>query len=592
MAESTAPAPGASAMSETLCPGDDGDSSTDEDYLTPDSEEESPWFSGHLECTVVNRTSTEIETDTDNDQYSSLPPFMPCETGRKPDYFSSSEDNRREKNAKNQQFTAIEVTLAQAKLLSLKAVQRKFMNSVPSFKLDKTNKKNILVKPMHHKKMKTVLTEDIRMEEFDVQDGDDDDLGIIGCLNTKERQREIVVDFKDGKLTIIYHKDTESESVIVESVKQLRNPQRIIQLSRRPVVSRFLEVSNNMQRFIQTFHYDGGCQAKLDFQKDCKNVPSLHVTCKRGQTQHVISRVEEHVLSLEKTDVKISLATGLFLQSVHGQCVVHNIEKQHHCLLTVESPAERVQLRATYRDSMLLVCDGNMAFCDSPGVIILPLCEGQREWPPAYKHILEREDISSNARNHARAIGPPPKTWLRIITVSHGVSKRTIIVMHAPALSNEEAFRRQLQVSCKTAIQAAIDICPDAEIVLPLTLVDSVQPKRSALPMLVAVIETISENVESGIRAKLYLDKIPQDAGDIFDEMNEQLLWRGWSVDLFFENIESVKGIVEFSKDESNTDAATVHLFGLKQDAKDAIDEVNSFLTYLSLQCVLVINSS
>lgn len=391
MAETNALASGVSrASTETRHVGNDEESSTDDGSVTPtpESDDESTGFSEHqLLDTVMNLTGSETETDAN--QCASLPASSVSRFARQePDSSSSSGESCRERGARAQQFIAYQLTGSQAKILKLKKVQKKVMGDLRSsstcFKFDKSDQ-TFLVKQAFESRLEKVLNQKIRTEQFHVQGGDDPELGIISSLTTEELQHEMVMDFDDETLTLVYHVSTESK--ISESLKRLRTPHIEIRLPFS--VGRFLEARDNLQRFIEAFHHKLGFQVLMEFHKDQKNRPFLRVTCNRDDRQAAFPKVEQYIAAVEQSDLKISLAKGLYLQSLPGQQELQAIARRHHCLVTVETPAQRVLLRALHRNDVLLVCEGNLACC-CPQVFIVPLCEGQTEWSPLYKHIMER----------------------------------------------------------------------------------------------------------------------------------------------------------------------------------------------------------
>lgn len=90
------------------------------------------------------------------------------------------------------------------------------------------------------------------------------------------------------------------------------------------------------------------------------------------------------------TEFEIQTETAVFLQTVLGNKQVRDIENKYCCQIRVRSPNHQVELRAVSpRKRHLLLCQGDVQYTDCQ-VLVLPFHEGQTEWCPQYKKILER----------------------------------------------------------------------------------------------------------------------------------------------------------------------------------------------------------
>ena len=390
MAEGTLHAVGPSAAGAAggHC-SDDSASEDDCSTVTPGSDTESHGSSSDSQI-LAHRTDLGMPPVSDTStspQRTSLTIFNP-----KSDSTSSSDSSSSEAVARRREEQTIQHKLPKlvARLLRSKKVREKIAGRLRkhgiSFKFDQAQYNIIHVKPaLKLGKVKSVLENDIFKSTFCVQEGNLVDRGIIESLNSKELQDQMVMEYENETLSIVYHKSIGDN--ISTYLEMLKNPQKQLSLSFESA----LYFERHMQRFVETFHtrLTHSCQVKMSLAGCRNNAPCLDVTCHKPYSRDAFSKVEEHIACLGQSDVEVSLATGLYLQSRHGERVLKEIEEIHHCVLDVETPVQRVLLRASSSNHQLLVCEGNMAATDCH-VIVLPLCDGQKEWPPLYKHIMDR----------------------------------------------------------------------------------------------------------------------------------------------------------------------------------------------------------
>lgn len=372
---------------------DDGYSASDDDYstVTPGSDTESHGLSSDLQD-VTQGSGAEVPADSDantSSQWTSLIVSKPTAEST-----SSSDSSGTEAAARRREQPTIPHQLPKlvARILRSKEVGEKIARKLRtygiSFKFDETHDTTIHVKPsIKLDRVKSVLEKDLCQETFRVQEGNLEDRVIMQALNSKEVQDQMVMEYETGTLSIVYHSSIEGN--ISTDLEKLRNLQKQLPLSFES--ARFLE--RHMRRFMETFHNRLNYQVKMALVGGRSNSSCLAVTCNKTQSQDAFSKAEKHIASLGQTDVEVSLATGLYLQSRLGECVLKDMEEKHHCLLSVETPVQRVLLRASRSNNQLLVCESNMVATDCH-VIVLPLCDGQKEWPPHYKHIMERGDCN------------------------------------------------------------------------------------------------------------------------------------------------------------------------------------------------------
>ena len=147
---------------------------------------------------------------------------------------------------------------------------------------------------------------------------------------------------------------------------------------------------------------------------------------------------------------------------------------------------------------------------------------------------MSAECLSDEAHRFLSKVGPD--MWVYSTRCTGSTSKRHIIVMFVPSLSNDEEFQRLLQTSCKAAMDLAICNNPQTDIALPLKLGDHLPLKTCVMPMLMAVVESIQGNLcpDDAVHVKLYLDKLSPDTTQLLATMENRLPLCGWSLNTFF----------------------------------------------------------
>lgn len=92
--------------------------------------------------------------------------------------------------------------------------------------------------------------------------------------------------------------------------------------------------------------------------------------------------------SSTRTNIDPTLA--LYLQGFRGQRCLHDTERKYNCQIAVTSPEQRLLIRSTSEcGQQLAVYEGNMAAADCQ-ILVLPLGEGQTQWPDLQRRLLER----------------------------------------------------------------------------------------------------------------------------------------------------------------------------------------------------------
>ena len=149
-----------------------------------------------------------------------------------------------------------------------------------------------------------------------------------------------------------------------------------------------------VRRHLQCFEADLSREishpADLSITFDSNNQPFLQLKCDKASIPEA-QRVVEKTLALlciTQKDVKRSL--GLYLQSPDGRRQAHDIEENSGCAISAMTQDERVLVSARSPGGhQVMVCEGSLETTDCR-VLVLPLCDGQTEWTPSQKCILER----------------------------------------------------------------------------------------------------------------------------------------------------------------------------------------------------------
>ena len=105
-----------------------------------------------------------------------------------------------------------------------------------------------------------------------------------------------------------------------------------------------------------------------------------------AEVQKIIDSLLEELVFREKA---FDLSSAHFLQTNDGHRFIKNLEEQHHCTINVQTPEQQVLLHAlSPHGHQLVLCEGKVATA-GVDMIVLPLRDGQEEWPHAHKQILD-----------------------------------------------------------------------------------------------------------------------------------------------------------------------------------------------------------
>ncbi|XP_076460806.1 uncharacterized protein LOC143293609 isoform X2 [Babylonia areolata] len=185
-----------------------------------------------------------------------------------------------------------------------------------------------------------------------------------------------------------------------------------------------------------------------------QNQPELQLKCDRTRLSEAVSVLENRLTLLCYRRLEVSHSLGGFLQSSAGRELVQGIENSQHCTMHVKTHDVRVLLEArSPRGHQVKVCEGNLAMTECP-VIVLPLCDGLEEWPPAYECILQRGCLISNASHYLGRVGMPPKPLTLLLNCQELASRQTVVVMYVPQRSHAQ-FQEMLSAAVKEAVNLA-----------------------------------------------------------------------------------------------------------------------------------------
>lgn len=211
-----------------------------------------------------------------------------------------------------------------------------------------------------------------RMKEEDVLQ--------VFCSLRKQFPEQVELD----KSVVTFHRKVEAEvKAAVETA-----------VSRPVSIPLSLEQMNYIQYHLSSIRQSAGSSDVLLQEGDgMKGV--LVIFPPPANIRAVKSMVEEMTANLHHKKENMEPSEALFLSGVKGQIKVKELETKNSCRISVISPGHQVLTRADSTSGCrLLLCEGNMAASDCD-VVVFPLTENQKEWPPSQRLILEKGELSS-----------------------------------------------------------------------------------------------------------------------------------------------------------------------------------------------------
>lgn len=119
--------------------------------------------------------------------------------------------------------------------------------------------------------------------------------------------------------------------------------------------------------------------------------PGVVLSADRAMMKSVTQWFQKFVLRLERKEEKVGLDFAVFLRNQKAQERICGIEEENNCRVDVLNGDQSVLWATSPGGHQVLVCHGSMATTDCD-LMVMPLCDGQKEWSPLQRFILTRSE--------------------------------------------------------------------------------------------------------------------------------------------------------------------------------------------------------
>ncbi|KAK7471616.1 hypothetical protein BaRGS_00035713 [Batillaria attramentaria] len=401
---------------------------------------------------------------------------------------------------------SIHVTQTESRLLSSDKVSFEFLAELMSngiiIDVSTIPTGNITVNQGDPAKVMAIVKSLICTSSLAAKENDSDVSKELQVLVEKfPKQIESDYDKNQGEYIFFYHRSVEAE--VSSAIQKLKNVQKVIPI---PTFK-----ANFLQQHVEA--------ARMEIQSSLQNPVMVDITT-NSQGQPMVSmladrrgfpaaqRVVAKVLAdLQQKEEEVDGALVLHLQGVKGQKAVQAIEMKHVCQVTVKSPHQQIIMQVTTpKGQQLMVCEGNMAVSDCQ-MIVIPLLDGQTQWPKFHKHMLERGFLTTNIELYFTEVGHQHKNHTMVLQC-HGVAAgQRVVIVSLPTSASDKKSKKRIQAAFKEAVATAS--YPKASIALPLRIGPDITVDES----LKCILPTVKEYLEKGDNSGtvvLYTDSMPE----------------------------------------------------------------------------------
>ena len=230
---------------------------------------------------------------------------------------------------------------------------------------------------------KQCLTSVVDTQTVTLEAGDSEVSSLLLGLLHKFRSR-FAVHFGQGVAEVAFLHSIRPE--VLSVLEEIKTARKLVPLP--------CYLASFIQRHLQSFKVNFNSNFHVPFDisvtTDPSNQPCLQLKGERASIPVAQSVLEKMVALIYNRQMDASRSRGLYLESPAGRKHAHGIEENSCCTISVEMSDERVLLSArSPQGHEVMLCEGNLRTTDCH-VVVLPLCDGQAEWSPSHKYILER----------------------------------------------------------------------------------------------------------------------------------------------------------------------------------------------------------
>ncbi|KAK7109396.1 uncharacterized protein [Littorina saxatilis] len=401
-------------------------------------------------------------------------------------------------------ISGIPVTRPQKELLNINSVMETFINTLEqrgvTVEQSTLHTDNITVTAGDAETGRQCLRSVIYTETLTLDGQQGMPSALQGLIDRFPSQMAYDVDASQNKVDVAFLEEISGE--VLPVLQELKTPRQCVPLP--DYLAGFLRGNLQNIRAYFSSQLSGGVDVGLDVHEDSQGRCFLRYRCEPDRDSAIRKVLTSMLPLFWFKQVTASRALGLFLtNSDAGKQRVKAIEDKRRCKINVEATTEHLLLTSrSPQGHRVMLCEGNMAASESD-VIVLPLAEGQQEWPPVHRCILERALMDSSVGKYRPRVGLPPKkmTLSLVCQLPTGQNQRAII-MYIPAGDHDQFAQlvsQAVKEALNTARDARIGLC------LPLKIRDDTSVEDTWRVLLQSIVDNCDTNYPLSM-VKVYVD--------------------------------------------------------------------------------------
>lgn len=206
-----------------------------------------------------------------------------------------------------------------------------------------------------------------------------------------------------------------------------------------------------------------------------KSQKYLRLTCDRSSITAAARVLRSMLTAFHYRQLVVPRALTSFLDaSNEGKALLESLHGRTGCTITTRTPGATHVLQTASAESCsgprVELCEGALAASDCD-VLVLPLCDGLRQWSPEFQSILQRGLLTPDAWHYALHVGPPPKPQTLVLQSQWpDLGQRLVIMRVPPSGAAKDLFETEASAACQIALRQAAQKChrPSCSVAFPL----------------------------------------------------------------------------------------------------------------------------
>ena len=225
-----------------------------------------------------------------------------------------------------------------------------------------------------------IIGQFIVQDSIKVEPDDEDCKQNLKTLLKQFPEKLTICENRSGVWSVVYTSDI--KDVIQGKLQKLKTSEHSITLPLYAVDFIALKLNAIKQKLKEKVH------PTVDLQLSVEDTPRVVLSADRGVLKNAIECFERFVLSLQTASKEVEVSQALYLQAVETQEWEPDVEEDSNCRVDVILK-QKLAVWTSPQGLQLQVREGHMATTDC-SVMVLPLAEGQTEWPSVHRLVLRK----------------------------------------------------------------------------------------------------------------------------------------------------------------------------------------------------------